>query len=41
MSLGQVGIIVAARTGSTRLPGKALLPLNGVPMILFLLSTLR
>ena len=41
MQLGKVGIIVAARTGSTRLPGKALLPLNGMPMILFLLERLK
>lgn len=39
--MGKVGIIVAARTGSTRLPGKALLPLNGMPMILFLLERLK
>src|SRR5690348_5122118 len=38
--LGRTGIIVAARTGSSRLPGKALLPLNGMPMILFLLERL-
>lgn len=38
--LGRTGIVVAARTGSSRLPGKALLPLNGVPMILFLLERL-
>lgn len=38
--LGKTGIVVAARTGSSRLPGKALLPLNGVPMILFLLERL-
>jgi spore coat polysaccharide biosynthesis protein SpsF (cytidylyltransferase family) len=37
MSLGNVGIVVAARTGSQRLPGKALLPLSGVPMIAYLL----
>lgn len=41
MARGKVGIIVAARTGSTRLPGKALLPLNGMPMILFLLERLK
>jgi spore coat polysaccharide biosynthesis protein SpsF len=41
MTLGNVGIIVAARTASTRLPGKALLPLNGMPMILFLLERLK
>lgn len=31
------GVIIAARTGSTRLPGKALLPLKGLPMIVFLI----
>lgn len=41
MTLGKVGIIVAARTGSRRLPGKALLPLCGIPMILFLLRRVR
>jgi len=41
MKLGKVGIIVAARTASTRLPGKALLPFGGTPMILFLLERLR
>lgn len=35
--LGHIGVIVAARTGSTRLPGKVLQPLGGQPMILFLL----
>jgi spore coat polysaccharide biosynthesis protein SpsF len=37
----RVGIVVAARTSSSRLPGKALLPLGGVPMIVFLLRRLR
>jgi spore coat polysaccharide biosynthesis protein SpsF len=41
MMLGNVGIVVAARTGSRRLPGKALLPLRGVPMVAFLLRRLR
>lgn len=40
MNLGKVGVIVAARTGSSRLPGKALLPLGGMPMALFLLRRL-
>lgn len=35
--LGHIGVIVAARTGSTRLPGKVLQPLGGQPLILFLL----
>jgi spore coat polysaccharide biosynthesis protein SpsF len=41
MTLGKIGIIVAARTNSSRLPGKALLPLCGMPMILFLLERLK
>jgi spore coat polysaccharide biosynthesis protein SpsF (cytidylyltransferase family) len=36
-----VGTVVSARTASTRLPGKALLPLRGVPMVQFLLDRLR
>jgi spore coat polysaccharide biosynthesis protein SpsF len=40
LKLGKVGVIVAARTGSSRLPGKALLPLAGMPMVLFLLRRL-
>ncbi|MBU0509540.1 NTP transferase domain-containing protein [bacterium] len=36
-----VAIIVAARMDSKRLPGKALLPFHGVPMIVFLLRRLR
>jgi len=41
MSLGKVGVIVAARMGSSRLPGKALLPLQGIPMAEFLLRRLH
>ena len=41
MSLGRVGIVVAARSGSQRLPGKALLSLRGIPMLAFLLGRLR
>jgi spore coat polysaccharide biosynthesis protein SpsF len=37
----KVGTVVSARTASTRLPGKALRPLDGVPMIAFLLERLR
>jgi spore coat polysaccharide biosynthesis protein SpsF len=40
LRLGRVGVVVAARTLSSRLPGKALLPLQGVPMVLFLLRRL-
>lgn len=35
------GAIIAARTGSSRLPGKALLPLGGLPMIVFLIRRLH
>ena len=34
------GVIIAARTGSRRLPAKALLPLNGIPMIAFIIRRL-
>jgi spore coat polysaccharide biosynthesis protein SpsF len=40
VKLGRVGVIVAARTSSSRLPGKALLPLQGIPMIVFLIRRL-
>jgi len=39
--MGRVGVIVAARCGSQRLPGKVLRPLGGKPMILFLLERIR
>lgn len=35
------GVIIAARTGSSRLPGKALLPLNEIPIIVFLIRRLQ
>lgn len=35
------GVFVAARTGSTRLPGKALMPLADVPMVAYLLRRLK
>ena len=41
MAAGTTGIIVSARTASRRLPDKALLPLNGRPMILYLLERLK
>lgn len=41
MTMGRVGIVVAARTASARLPGKVLRPLGGLPMIVFLLRRLR
>lgn len=34
-------IIIAARTGSSRLPGKVLLPLKGIPIISFLIRRIR
>ena len=34
------GVVISARIDSSRLPGKALLPLGGVPMIIFLLRRL-
>ena len=37
----EFSVVVAARTGSSRLPGKALLPLQNLPMITFLLRRLR
>lgn len=37
----KTGVIVAARTGSSRLPGKALLPLLGIPMVSFLIRRLK
>jgi spore coat polysaccharide biosynthesis protein SpsF (cytidylyltransferase family) len=41
MKLGKIRVVVAARMSSMRLPGKALLPLQGMPMVLFLLRRLR
>lgn len=35
------GILIAARMGSRRLPGKALLPLGGVPMLSYLIRRLK
>lgn len=40
MMNGRMGVVVAARTGSSRLPGKALMPLAGIPMVAFLLRRL-
>jgi spore coat polysaccharide biosynthesis protein SpsF len=37
----KTGVIVAARTGSSRLPGKALMPLWGIPMVSFLIRRLK
>lgn len=41
MSAGRVGIILQARTGSTRLPGKVLRPLAGVPMLVRIVRRLK
>lgn len=38
--LGHIGVVVAARTDSQRLPGKVLMPLGGKPLVLFLLERL-
>ena len=35
------GVIIGARTASSRLPSKALLPLKGLPMIVFLIKRLK
>ena len=37
----EFGVIIAARTGSARLPGKVLLPLMGLPVLVFLLRRLK
>lgn len=39
--LGRVGAIVAARFSSTRLPGKAMRDIRGLPMLAFLLRRLK
>jgi spore coat polysaccharide biosynthesis protein SpsF len=39
--VSKVGIIVAARMGSSRLPGKALLKIGQLPMIIFLLGRIN
>ena len=36
-----VGIVVSARMGSSRLPGKSLLPFGDVPLVVYLLRRLR
>jgi spore coat polysaccharide biosynthesis protein SpsF len=41
INLGKTGVLVAARMGSSRLPGKALRKLGDKPMILFLLTRLK
>jgi len=40
-NLGRVGVIVASRMSSTRLPGKALKHLHDIPMLSFLFRRLR
>lgn len=37
----KIGVIIAARANSTRLPGKALLPLVGFPMLQFLIKRIK
>lgn len=37
MERSRVGAIVSARTGSARLPGKVMMPLAGIPLVVFLL----
>jgi spore coat polysaccharide biosynthesis protein SpsF len=39
--MSAIGTVVAARMASTRLPGKALLPLAGIPIVHFLLDRIR
>ena len=41
VNMRDYSVIIAARTGSKRLPGKALLPLKGLPMISFLIRRLK
>lgn len=41
MNPDRIGLIVSARMGSSRLPGKVLKPLNSKPLVLFLLHRLR
>ena len=41
MMTDQVAVILQARTGSTRLPGKVLADLSGRPMLAFLVERLK
>lgn len=41
INLNNIGVIVSARCDSKRLPKKVLLPLNGKPLIIFLLDRLK
>ncbi len=36
-----IGAIIQARMGSTRLPGKVMLPLNGKPMLLYMINRVK
>jgi len=40
-NLGTIGVIVAARISSTRLPAKAIMPFLGIPMLTFLLRRIK
>lgn len=40
-SLGRCGVVVSSRFGSSRLPGKAIFPIDGKPLLSFLLERIR
>jgi spore coat polysaccharide biosynthesis protein SpsF len=39
--MNNLAVVLSARMASSRLPGKAMLPLNGIPMIQFIIERLR
>ena len=41
MNSQRIGVVLSARTASNRLPAKALLSINGIPMIKFLIDRLK